>query len=503
MQTGSEALGAGGGQAVAGSMLRLRPGYKPLTTNPLDVKALRDPAVQQSAADNYALARSQGVTITPGQASGLPSLLNIEDVFAQGVRGGEGANVAKAYYEDQRRQLIGAFDKTMDRVSPAADKTDAALQFQQGAEDAVRIVRQMGNAASRPYYQAAEGGGQVMSPDLAQLADIPAVKTAMDAARKEYPNLPATRGQKAPDTPDFHLWDATKRKLDDAHTIAQRAGENTTAGAIDGLRKDLLTQLDAAYPSYAKARETNAPFQRETERLKASVGRSIGEGTESESAILRPVFENTNPRAVMANKESFIKAGREDEWKAGVRAHVQDLFDKTVQSKEGLNPDFLRRQIWGNEKRREILRAAMDPAEFQGLENFMKTVEIVSRAKGVNSATAGRLAAANELDAQAADLASVKAIGAVKTAFSPMRAMDVLGKTGDLIQSWLIGRNREKIGQRLFSPEGQKFLQAMGKKPVGPEAVAAITRFLGQQGGARLAAPEQPPDEINALKMAP
>ena len=158
-QTGEEAAGAGVGQLAAGGLLRFRPGYNPLGANPLDVRALRDPAVQQRAADAYARAQGQGVQITPGQASGLPSLLNTEDVFASGSAGGEGANVARRYYEGQRNQLTAAFDQGAGGISPAADKTDAALQFQQGAEDAQRIIRQQANAAARPSYQAAQAGG--------------------------------------------------------------------------------------------------------------------------------------------------------------------------------------------------------------------------------------------------------------------------------------------------------------------------------------------------------
>ena len=495
-QTTSEAGGAAAGQLLMGGLLRFRPGYNPLGANPLDVKALRDPAVQQGVADAYRRAAAQGVDITPGQASGLPSLLNAEDVFASGSLGGEGANVARRYYEGQRNQLTGAFDQAQGRVSPSADKTDAALQFQQGAEDAQRIVRQQANAAARPSYDASKAGGQVMSPDLAQLHALPAVQDALKAAASDYHNLTGKAANI--DAPDFELWDLAKRKLDDAVGTARKAGEHTTEMATDSVRQRLLINLDTAYPTYATARETAAPGLREAARLADVVGRGGELGTEKLRAILNPVFESTNPLAIAASRDTFVNAEREAEWNAGTRAYVQDLFDRTVQSKEGLNPEFMRRQLWSDPNKKASIQAAMDPVAFQGFENFMRTVEDVAKAKGANSATAGRQAGAAEVTAQAADTPLIRSVGVLKGLSVP-RLADVPGKAADAIQTWMTKRNIGKIGDKLFSPKGQDYLRSMADAPRGSGAIAATARFLGEQGGALLTAPEQPP---NALEMA-
>ena len=127
------------------------------------------------------------------------------------------------------------------------------------------------------------------------------------------------------------------------------------------------------------------------------VGRGGELGTENFRAILNPVFESSNPRAIAASRDSFINAGRESDWNAGTRAYVQDLFDKTVQSQDGLNPSMLRRQMWSDPNKRAALQAAMDPAAFQGFENFMRTVEATWRNRAAsNSLTAPRQAGAAE-----------------------------------------------------------------------------------------------------------
>lgn len=446
-----------------------------------DLASMRDPAVQQNIAEAYFRAKNQGIDLTPGQASGLPSLLNLEDVYASGSAGPRAANTAQKFYAGQRPQVVGAFNQAAENISPVADKTEAALQFQQGAEDAQRIVRQKANAEARPSYDAAKAGGQVMSPDLAQLQALPAVQDALKAAASDYHNLTGKAANI--DAPDFELWDLAKRKLDDAVGTARKAGEHTSEMALDSVRQRLLTNLDSAYPTYATARETAAPGLREAARLADVVGRGGELGTEKLRAILNPVFESSNPQAIAASRDTFIKAGRESEWNAGTRAYIQDIFDKTTQSQEGLNPSMLRRQLWSDTNKREAIRAAMDPDAFKGLENFMGTLENVARSRGMNSLTAPRQAGANALQEAAGNTAGVRAVGLLK-GLSPQRLLDLPGRAADVIQNWMIKRNMDSIGDYLFSQNGQRYLREMAGLPSGTQrASVATARFLGRQGG--------------------
>ena len=151
-----------------------------------------------------------------------------------------------------------------------------------------------------------------------------------------------------PDTPDFALWDLTKRQLDDAHGIAARAGQRTDAMAIDNLRGRLVSNLDAAYPTYGAARATAAPGQQLASELEQSGVGTVADktGDERARAIVSPVFAQNNPAAISRARDAFASAGRSDEWNAGVRSYIQDAFDKASQSQQGLNPSMLRRQVW-------------------------------------------------------------------------------------------------------------------------------------------------------------
>lgn len=462
-QTVSEAALAGAGQ-FGGATLSNALAPNPLRLSTAERSIMRAPAAMADTRAAYANAGQQGVQLTPGQASGLPSLLQFED--AASTMPGT-VDQATQFYRAQGQQLQGAGQRMLDAVSPQVDKNLGAAQFQQGADDAIRLTRQNANAAARPAYTAAQNAGQVMSPDLAQLADQPAVSQAMDRARATYRNL---YRRDAPDTPDFALWDLTKRQLDDAHDVATRAGERTDAHAIDTLRGDLRTHLDTAYPSYAQARATAAPGQALASQLEDSgVGAVAGKtGDERARAIVAPVFSGNNPQAISRARDAFAAAGRSDEWNAGVRSYIQDAFDKASMSQQGLNPAMLRRQVWGNVDNREAIQAALTPAQFQGFENFLGTIEHAAHTYPMNSLTATRQNARGALQAAGEQQGNVRALDAAATALAPFRWFnDLAPRMLSGVRQRMVEGNVQRIVGHLFSPDGLQYLEAMSRYSPG------------------------------------
>jgi len=495
MQTAGQAGGAAGGQLAGASLLHIVAPNR-LGASAIDVNRIRAGQALPQAERNQLMAQQEGLAgLTPGQASGLPSLLQHEDTIASGSAGPELSDIAQQFYGKQRADLQAAYQRHLDAISPAADKTDAAMQFQQGAEDATAAARQIANRAARPSYEAAQAGGNVMSPDLAQLAEVPAVKSALQSARSDYANL---YRKAAPDTPDFALWDLAKRKLDDTVSTARRAGENTTAMSVDSLRADLLSNLDTAYPTYATARATAAPGQRLASRLEDSIGRAAdASGNERAKAIVSPVFDTNNPRAISEARDAFTSAGRGDEWNAGVRSYLQDTIDRVSKSQEGLNPSMLRRQLWADPDKRAAMQAAMDPTQFQGLDNFMGTIERVAQSRGMNSLTAPRQRGAAALDEAGANSPGVRAARLTEAALDPSKLLHAAGRPFGMLAEWQTRRNIGGIAERLFSPEGVGYLRQMaGMSPGSQRALSLTAEFLGQQTGGVVGSPSGPRNEL-------
>jgi Mannosyl-glycoprotein endo-beta-N-acetylglucosaminidase len=451
-----------------------------LRISPAEVNLLRAGPIMPDTQAAYANARAQGVNLTPGQATGLASLRQYEDA-ATTMPGT--VDRATGFYRSQGNQLQAAAQNMLSGISPIADKNAAAEAFQGGAEDAIRLTRQNANAKARPSYDAAQRAGQVMSPDLMQLEQQPAIEAAMEKAKVSYQNL---YRRPAPDMPDFALWDLTKRQLDDAHTTAVRAGERTDAMAIDSLRGDLLTHLDAAYLTYGTARATAAPGQSLAARLEASGVGTVADktGDERARAIMAPIFGDqagVNPRAVAEARDAFAQAGRSNEWYAGVRSYIQDAFDRSSRSQEGLNPSMLRNQVWGNVDNKDAIQAALTPQQYQGFDNFMRTVEQTARTFPKNSLTATRINSGEALRGAAANQGNVRAVRMIMSAFSPIRLANTFGAAGDTMAANLQQRNLQQIVGRLFSPDGLQYLRAMSAySPKSLRAIQATSQLIAR-----------------------
>ena len=163
--------------ALAPNALRVSPG---------EVRVMRSAPVMADTRAAYGRAAAQGVQLTPGQATGLPSLLQYEDAATTMP---QTVDAATNFYRAQGNQLQRAGQAMLGNISPVADKNAGAAAFQGGSEDAIRLARQNANAAARPAYNAAQAAGQSCLPRSCAACCWPAVADAMRAAGRTYENL--------------------------------------------------------------------------------------------------------------------------------------------------------------------------------------------------------------------------------------------------------------------------------------------------------------------------
>lgn len=488
-QTGIEAGLAGAGQA-AGAIVNRAMAPNALRIPERDVGTVaRNPAVTQAgraAADNAAL---QGVDLSAGQATGLPSLLTMEDAA---LRNPATMDRAAGFFERQGQQMQGAARNMLAGISPVDDITQASQGFREAAGEVPNVVRRQANAAARPSYEAAQNAGQVVSPDLAALMDNPAVEDAMRRARATYR---IARQGDAPATPDFNLWDLTRRELDDMARTARREGNRTVASAYEDVVGRLRERLDEAYPTYPAARATAAPGQRLAATLEETATGTAGAAGVDDRArqVLAPIFERSNPQYVRQAREAFMQAGRGDEWNAGIRAYLQDAIARASTSQAGLNPAMLRRQVWANMEDgvRANMQAAMTPEQFAGFNRFMQTVERVAQTFPTNSLTAQRLGGQEAMRAAGEDGFN-RLLRGVGTVFSD-QVLSVVRRGLGGIADWRNARNVAAVIDNLFSPQGLQYLEQMARlSPASRGAIVATGQFLARGAGATDADPNAP-----------
>jgi len=492
LQTGGEALMAGVGQGLGAAVNRaMAPNLLRLPER--DVGAIaRDPNLLARARAAQQNAQAQGVTLFPGQASGLPSLLTMEDAA---LRNPALMDRAATAYQQQGQQVAAAGRQMLGGISPVDNVTIAGQAFREAAEEVPGSIRRAANAAARPQYQAAEAQGQTVTQGLLDLVDNPAVQEAMGRARQTARLL--TGGPLGPDD-DFRLWDLTRRELRDLAGTARRAGDNTRAMAYDDVLARLSGELDAAFPTYAQARATAAPGQRLAATLEeTATGRAGDQGIDSRArAVLAPIFERSNPQYVAQTRRAFEQAGRMDEWNAGVRAYLQDAIARASTSQDGLNPAMLRRQVWANleDGVRANMQAAMTPAQWAGFNRFMQLVESTARTYPVNSMTVQRMGGQEALR-EAGEDATNRTIRAVGNALSPGQLVNLPQRVAERVAEFRNQRNVAAVIDNLFSPDGLTYLEQMARvSPSSRRAMVLTGQFLST-GGAAAASPEATPPQ--------
>jgi hypothetical protein len=485
-QTGREAAMSGAGQ-VAGAAMNRAMAPNPLRLPERDIGAVaRDPGIMSEARGSAATADMQGVRLSTGQATGLPSLLTMEDAA---LRNPATMDRAQQFYTQQGNQLQLAGDTMLSRVSPINDVTQASQAFREAAGEVPATLRRTANAAARPEYAAAEAAGQTVNGPL-HLMNNPAVEEAMKRARETYRIF---HGREAPMVPDFNLWDLTRRELGDLGRAASREGRNTLAAGYNDSLSTLGRELDTAFPTYPAARATAAPGQRIAAMLEeTSTGAASNAGFDDRARqILAPIFERSNPAYVAHAREAFRVAGREAEWNAGVRGYLQDAIARASTSQAGLNPAMLRRQIWANMEDgvRANMQAAMTTEQFAGFNRFMQTVERVAQTFPTNSLTAQRLGGQEALRAAGEDSTN-RLIRGAGAGFSPDVAY-VIRSGLNSVADWRNARNVSAVVDNLFNREGLLYLEQMARlNPSSRAAIVATGQFLAR-GAAGTEAPSQ------------
>lgn len=485
-QTAGEAALSGAGQ-FAGAVVNRAMAPNALRLPERDVgRVARDPAVTQAGREAAENASNQGVQLSAGQSTGLPSLLTMEDAA---MRNPATMDRAAQFYAEQGQQMQQAGRRMLGGVSQIDDVTQGSQAFREAAGEVPAEIRRGANAAARPAYQAAQEAGQQVNGPL-HLMESPAVGEAMRRARETYRIF---HGREAPMVPDFDLWDLTRRELGDLGREARASGRRTLASGYEDTLRTLSGELDTAFPTYAQARATAAPGQRLAATLEETAAGSAGGAGIDDRArqILAPIFERSNPAYVRQAREAFFQAGRGEEWNAGVRAYLQDAIARASTSQAGLNPAMLRRQIWANVEDgvRSNMQAAMTPEQFAGFNRFMQTVEQVARTFPQNSMTVQRIGGQEAMRAAGEDGFN-RLLRGVGAATSP-EVLNVVKNGLNGIADWRNGRNVAAVIDNLFSPQGLQYLEQMARlNPASRRAIVVTGQFLGR--GANAAAPGTP-----------
>lgn len=455
---GQAALGGvGQGAAVGGRALFNR---VPAGLAAADQEWMRNPANVAGAQANADLLRQQGITGMNGAVTDRGSLIAADRQMMRN------ANTADPMRATVRRintdEVPGAVERTASSISPNGGIDQAARRFREAADAVIEAPRTAANASATPSYRAAEGVGSVMSPDLIALESTPAVRDVMPAARKTYENLYG----KAPDQPDFRLWDLVKKELDARYDQgAVEPSARAAAKGIDAVRKRLTVAMEPVYPTYAEGRAIARPGMQASETLREGMLGGVANAKPDAPAhqILAKAFSpsHTTPAAIAESRTAFMNAGQVDAWDGALSGYIRSVSDTAQKSlangETGNVAGKIHAELFGTGTKREAMAAAMggkDTPAFKQFAETMRALEIAARVPAMGSQTATDLGQVGAVAGPGARGASglLKAIG---TVISPLNWGAQLGRLGDRItdssasKAALATANRYNMGPEL------------------------------------------------------
>lgn len=350
------------------------------------VRGLASPAIgavnpEAEAARRIAIAMKR-------DAGSLPNATGLSAAGAEGApilnidRGGETiralARSAANTSPEGRAALNSAiqprFENQSDRV---VDAIRGLSPLGANASRTLEELQAAAAAANKPAYARAyaEGSAGIWNDQLAALAEAPAVQQAIRDATRTGANRAVADGFKptispfktadtgtvslAGDaTPTLQFWDHVKRNLDDAIEGARRSGGNNAARDLGDLKSALVAQLDAAVPSYAKARQgaaaafgaqdaleagrkfvtiqgRNEDFMREISRMKPAERELFREGFASELATKfreigdrRSVLNSAFVTSPASRQRIEMALGKESAARLEAQLHVERIMDE-------------------------------------------------------------------------------------------------------------------------------------------------------------------------------
>jgi Cell Wall Hydrolase len=364
------------------------------------INGLRNPEDEAVRRVSGALARDAAAGDVPASADLIASIRAGQPV-AVGDLGGETTRaVARSAANTSPEGRSALTQMTQDRYNAqstrAGDFIGNLFRYNGDITATSEALQEAARKANRPLYEKAykEGANGVWNDELANIANSPAVRSAISDAERRGANDAVAKGfervrnpftqdangnfalkQQADGSiayPSLAFWDQVKRGLDANIQALKRAGD-PEAGVVQQLKSSLVKQLDSASPSYSQARGTAAAFFGAEDAIDA--GRKFVQ-MNARPEDVRAALVKMNPAERTMFQQGFASKLVDDLRNLGDRANVMTKINQSPAARE------------------KIEMALGDPQKYKELEAFLRVEGIMNNLKNSvqgNSTTARQL----------------------------------------------------------------------------------------------------------------
>jgi len=375
--------------------------------------------VGETLAQDASSPRAAGAMVQAAQDRGVPMMLadtgeNARGLLASVARRPGAARTITREAVNERQGAQG------DRVVGAISRDLGAI----GNPDQISddLMRNASRAAA-PLYEQAYATQVDMTPELISVLETPAARQALNKARTIAANErrdPTALGFDTDEagetiltqTPSMQTLDLVKRGLDDVledarDPVTRRLPLTSTTRAIQGVRQDLLSQLDQISPDYAAARAVFAGPAGQRDAL--MLGRaSLNASADDIERATTPLNE--------AEREQFA---------LGFRAAMGDNLGRAVDGADKVN------RLLGTPRKRASLARL-----FGGSENFDQFLATMADERATNETYRSVMTGSQTAERLAAD-ETTSDTGLIESAAGSAlrRGGSVVGMLGDALKA--------------------------------------------------------------------
>jgi hypothetical protein len=469
------------------------------------VKAELTPQEHAQALVLQTIARSHGIELAPHQLYDKKGMTNIWQYLREHPATSDSVQVFEKNLAQNSNEAIEKFIQQMG----GRQKTPYTLgkEVQGAAEGAIEAAtKKRSRLAGRIYKKAFEENPEVDVKPIIDFIETEAgsakgpIYDSLQAAKKLLmkPDLPkkSPAGQLVdefgnPLTPATVSYDTSlqglhhsKMALDDLIAGARQTGiGNTSKRNLVRIKEMLLKQMKEASPAYEAARIKFEKLSRPIDRFRESVIGEIADLGKDPAIAKIPQkllsIGSMPDELLLREARQAIEKKNPEIWKQLVGEYIRDTYDhiKTTQEGKVFNiAGKLKQKLFGSPEQQRLMRAAMDPADYQNYSNLMLVFERAAIGTATQSKTAPFLAMDRALNPQFAakteELIAEPRRTAAKWLVKKMDDIMMHGEQGkifDALRSPDVVRKLERM--KRLSPRSQNFI----------DELSVLTALIGEK----------------------
>jgi len=418
----------------------------------------KDLLAAQEALDAVNKEYGTSIVLTPAELTKVVSLGREQRILGDMPKT---ADLMQQFYEARGLQASQAGKSFIESISPLAGEQAGAVG-REAAEQSIELLKKERDLAAKPFYTKAqyEAGRNISLQSFDSqvnltIRDFPAIQGKLNTLRKGYTEVINGERVLRSDMSLEQIQQSVKEPLDDIIKSLYDQGKNKAAKRAQALQDSLLSQLDTAAPSFAKARQTWGDLSGDIDLAVAGSLNKISKLTDDQLMDAGRFIMSDSPAAIArARKNILALPDGESKFNALLRGALESQWE--IASKESLSglsrPDAAASKqvmsFWskmaGNPSQKARLKAAMSSEQFEAFNNLMTVYSRIGQTINYNSTTSQNLGVIQDVTENA------MGAGAITNIMSPHR---IFGKAQERTQRGIINANLDVLAKAITDPD--------------------------------------------------